>query len=259
MMRALFLAGVAAIYMFLVAPLVVIVLVSLGASAVFEFPPKAYTLHWYREFFANEAMVSAFFEVSVPVALSTSLITLLIGVPVGIALARTRFAGRTAVQGMINLPLIVPQILLGVGLLLVGIIAGVRPSVGTLVLGHITITLPYVVNTVAGGLHGIQPSLEEAAMNLGSSRLGAFLRVTAPLIRGALLSSAVFAFIISLSDINLSLFMSGPGAVTIPVYIFTSIMFQAEPTIAAAASLQILLVAVLLLVVARTVGLGGRY
>lgn len=96
-------------------------------------------------------------------------------------------------------------------------------------------------------------------MNLGTSRAGAFFRITAPLVRGALLSSAVFAFILSLSDINLALFMSGPGAVTIPVYIFSSIMFQAEPTIAAAAATQIMLVAVLLLLVAKTVGLGGRY
>jgi putative spermidine/putrescine transport system permease protein len=204
-------------------------------------------------------MIDAFFKVSVPVAFLTSLFTLVIGVPAGVAFSRMRFAGRGAAQSLVNLPLIVPQILLGVALLLLGILAGVRPSVGTLVVGQIAITLPYVVNTVAGCLHGIHPSLEEAAMNLGTTRVGAFFRTTAPLVRGGLLSSAVFAFIISLSDINLALFMSGPGAVTIPVYIFSSIMFQAEPTIAAAAATQILLVALLLLIVAKTVGLGGRY
>jgi len=259
MIRSVYLAGVAMVYLFLVAPLVVIVLVSFGSSPVFEFPPKSYTLHWYREFFSNEAMLTAFFKVSVPVAILTSLFTLVIGVPAGIAFARMRFSGKGAAQSLVNLPLIVPQILLGVALLLLGILAGVRPSVGTLVVGHIAITLPYVVNTVAGSLHGIHPSLEEAAMNLGTTRVGAFFRITAPLVRGALLSSAVFAFIISLSDINLALFLSGPGAVTIPVYIFSSIMFQAEPTIAAAAATQIMLVAVLLLLLAKTVGLGGRY
>lgn len=258
MMRAIYLFGIVSVYAFLVTPLVIIVLVSFGSSPVFEFPPPSFTLHWYKQFFATHPMTAALFEISIPVALLTALCTLLIGVPAGVALSRTRFAGRSMVSGLVSIPLVVPQILLGVALLLLSIMAGIRASVGTLVLGHIAITLPYVINTVAASLHGIQPSFEEAAMNLGTSRLGAFMRVTLPLIKGAVLSSAIFAFIISLSDINLSLFMNGPGAVTIPVYIFSSIMFQADPTIAAAAATQIILVAVLLLIVGKTAGLGGK-
>ncbi|NGM86127.1 ABC transporter permease [Parapusillimonas sp. SGNA-6] len=258
MMRFLYLAGLAVIYLFLIAPLLIIILVSFGSSAVFEFPPPSFTLHWYKEFFNSSPMTSALFSVSLPVALLTAGCSLIIGVPMGIVLSRMRFAGRNAMNGLVSVPLIVPQILLGVALLLLSMLAGVRASIGTLVLAHVVITLPYVVNTVAASLHGIQPSLEEAAMNLGTSRVGAFMRVTLPLIKGALLSSAIFAFIISLSDINLSLFLNGPGAVTIPVYIFSSIMFQADPTIAAAAAVQILLVAVLLVMVGRTAGLGGR-
>lgn len=250
--------GLALIYAFLIAPLVVIVVVSFGASAVFEFPPNALTLRWYREFIANDAMVSAFFRVSLPVASITAIGALGIGVPASVAVARMRFAGRDAVLSFLTLPLLVPQVLLGVALLLLAIMTGVRPSLVTLVIAHIVITLPYVVNTVAAGLHGVDPSFEEAAMNLGATRLGAFMRVTLPLIRGGVLAGGIFAFVMSFGDINLALFLNGPGAVTIPVYIFSSILFQAEPTIAAAAATQIALVAVLLVAIARTVGLGGK-
>jgi len=100
------------------------------------------------------------------------------------------------------------------------------------------------------------PALEEAAMNLGCTPAEAFVRVTLPVIRTGVLNGAIMAFIISFGDINLALFLSGPGVTTIPVYTFSSLMFQAEPDIAAVSTVQILLVAGLLLLLGRTVGLG---
>jgi putative spermidine/putrescine transport system permease protein len=108
------------------------------------------------------------------------------------------------------------------------------------------IALPFVVRSVTAGLAGIDPKLEEAARNLGATRFQAFRLVAVPLLQSSIVSGAVFAFIVSFSDINLALFLSGPGTTTLPVQIFSQLQFQDDPTIAAASTLQVVLVAVLL-------------
>ena len=150
-------------------------------------------------------------------------------------------------------PIVVPEILLGAALFLFWSYVRVKwtATLAGLALGHLLIALPYVVRSITAGLHGIDPALEEAAMSLGASRAQAFRKVTLPLIRSSVLSGAVFAFIISFSDINIALFVTGPDSVTLPVHIFSQIAWQADPTIAAASTLQILLIGVLLGVVQR--------
>jgi len=108
-----------------------------------------------------------------------------------------------------------------------------------------------VVRSVIAGLVGMDPRLEEAAMSLGATRVQAFFKVTLPLLRSSLLSGAIFAFIISFSDINLALFLSGPQSTNLPVHIFSQIQWQGDPTIAAASTLQILIIGLLILIVQR--------
>ena len=113
------------------------------------------------------------------------------------------------------------------------------------------ICTPYVIRSVTAGLVGMDPRLEEAAMSLGATRLQAFFKVTLPLLRSSLLSGAIFAFIISFSDINLALFLSGPQSTSLPVHLFSQLQWQADPTIAAASALQIAIIGTLILVVQR--------
>ncbi len=110
---------------------------------------------------------------------------------------------------------------------------------------------PYVIRSVTAGLVGMDPRLEEAAMSLGASRIQAFFKVTLPLLRSSLLSGAIFAFIISFSDINLALFLSGPESTSLPVHLFSQIQWQGDPTIAAASTLQIVIIGLLILLVQR--------
>ena len=126
-----------------------------------------------------------------------------------------------------------------------------QASIWTLLCGHLVIATPYVIRSVTAGLVGLDPRLEEAAMSLGATRIEAFFKVTLPLLRSSLLSGAIFAFIISFSDINLALFLSGPESTSLPVHLFSQIQWQGDPTIAAASTLQIVVIGGLILVVQR--------
>jgi len=255
-MSIIYRVSIAVIYAMLIAPLLVVVIVSFGESPTFAFPPSGFTLRWFELFLSKSDMVDALVKVSLPIAAATAVLAVAIGLPASIALSRFRFMGRGLLSVMVNVPLVVPQILLGVSLLLLLITWGLRPNMAWLVFAHLTITLPFVVNTIMASLAKADPALEEAAMNLGCTPAEAFVRVTLPVIRTGVLNGAIMAFIISFGDINLALFLSGPGVTTIPVYTFSSLMFQAEPDIAAVSTVQILLVAGLLLLLGRTVGLG---
>jgi putative spermidine/putrescine transport system permease protein len=256
MTRYLYGALLCVLYALLIAPLLVIVLVSFGASSTFEFPPRELTLEWYRAFWDKQEMVDAFFRVSLPIAAVTSVVSVVLGSLIAIVCVRFRFRGRDLVFMLANLPLMVPQVVLGVAMLLLLIMLRSQPNMTALVLGHVVITMPFVVNTVVASLSRVDPSLEEAAMNLGCTRSTAFALVTLPIVRTGLLSAAIIAFIISFGDINISLFLTSPGVATIPVYTFSAMAFQAEPDIAAASTLQILIVSALLVVMGRIVGLG---
>ena len=229
----LLLPFVLATYLGLLAPLVVVIAVSFGPSAAFEFPPHGVTLHWFEAFFASQAFVTAFFRVSLVVGLLAAALATVLGTSAALGLVRFRFFGREAVETFFLAPLLVPEILLGAALCLFYARPAVQASIWTL-LGD-----------------GLDPRLEEAAMSLGANRVQAFFKVTLPLLRSSLVSGAIFAFIISFSDINLALFLSGPQSTSLPVHIFSQIQWQGDPTIAAASSMQIVIIGLLILVVQR--------
>jgi ABC-type spermidine/putrescine transport system permease subunit II len=239
------------VYIGLLAPLVVVVAVSFGPSAAFEFPPSGFTLRWFEAFFASREFVTSFFRISLVVGLLAALFATLLGTAAAVALVRFRFFGREALEAFFLLPLLVPQILLGAALYLLYARLAVQASIWTLLCGHLVICTPYVIRSVTAGLVGMDPRLEEAAMSLGATWLQAFFKVTLPLLRSSLLSGAIFAFIISFSDINLALFLSGPESTSLPVHLFSQIQWQGDPTIAAASSLQIVIIGTLVLVVQR--------
>ncbi len=239
------------VYAGLLAPLVVVIGVSFNSGAGFDFPPVGLSLRWYQRFFTSDAFMSAFFGVSLVVGLLTALIATGLGGLAAIGLVRVRFRGRAAVESFFLAPLLVPEILLGAALYLFFARLTAKSSLATLTLAHLVIATPYVIRSVTAALVGIDRRLEEAAMSLGATRIQAFCKVVLPLLRSSLLSGAIFAFIVSFSDVNLSLFLSGPGATTLPVHIFSEIQWGGDPTIAAASALQIVVIGLLILTVQR--------
>jgi putative spermidine/putrescine transport system permease protein len=241
---------VVVVYAMLLAPLVVVAAVSFGSTATFDFPPRGLSLRWYQAFFASEMFVRAF-RVSQEVGLLTALVATVAGTLAAIGLVRLPFRGRQGIETFFLSPLLVPHILLGAAVYLYLARLAWPTSSLTLLVGHVVIATPYVIRCVTAGLVGMDPRLEEAAMSLGASRLQAFVKVTLPLLRSSLVSGAVFAFIVSFSDINLALFLAGANAPSLPVHIFSQIQFEADPSIAAASALQIVIVGGLILLVQR--------
>jgi putative spermidine/putrescine transport system permease protein len=242
-------AFVALTYVLLLAPLAIVVAVSFGASPTMEFPPTQATLKWYRAFFDSTEFVRAFFKVSLVLGVAAAIVASLLGVLAAVGLVRFRFRGREALEAFFMAPLFIPEILFGAALYLVNARLGIKPSMTSLLFGHVVICTPYVIRNVMAGLIGLDPRLEEAAMSLGASPIQAFVKVALPLIQSGILSGFIFAFIISFSDINLALFISSADSTTLPVYIFNLLLFEGDPSTAAASTLQIAVVGLLIFLV----------
>lgn len=242
---------VVVIYFLLLAPLAMVVAVSFNPSSSYSVSLSGFSLRWYESFFTSQVFTNSLFFISLPVALISSLLATTVGMLAAIATVRFRFVGRHMLETFFMLPLLIPSILLGAALYLFFARINFSGTFGALIVGHMLIGIPYVIRVVGAGLIGINPALEEAAVNLGCNRVMAFLKVALPLLRSSLLSGAIFAFIVSFSDINVALFIAGTNTVTLPLHIFSEIQWQGDPTIAAASTIQILLVTFMILLVQR--------
>jgi ABC-type spermidine/putrescine transport system permease subunit II len=229
-------------YGFILLPLIVILGVSFNDTARLDFPPTGLSLRWYDTLIQNPNFMHALLRVTMPVGIVSALCATLLGTLAALGIVRHRFPGRDALQAVFLLPLVVPHILLGAALYLWFANLGFSASIFTLVLGHILIATPYVIRTIAAGLAGLDKSIEEAARDLGASRFGCFVHVVLPQLRSSLVSAGIFALIVSFSDINIALFVSGPETTTVPVFLFSQIQWDSDPSIAAASAGQIVLI-----------------
>ncbi len=249
------LALVVLTFAFLLLPLLIVLLMAFSHSESLSFPPQSFSLRWFRAFFHSDSYWNALVHVSIPLGLASCAVATLFGSAAALAVTRLDFPGRGAVQAAILSPLFVPHILLGAAFYVYFTRIGLAGGMVSLVASHSVIGIPFVVHTVTAGLVGIDHRLEEAAVALGASRLQAFAMVTLPIGRSSIASGALFAFVASFSDVNVSLFVSGAGFATVPVQIFSQLQFESDPTIAAASAVQIVCVGVLVLLMGW---LGGR-
>jgi putative spermidine/putrescine transport system permease protein len=244
----------ASVYLILAAlvfPLLVVIGVSFNPTSQFIVSITAVSLRWYLEFFTRPEYVHALFFVSLPLALVSAVLATLIGTLSAVALVRCTVVGRDYLETAFLVPILVPSILLGAALYLFFARLSIAGTFGTLVIGHMLIGIPFVIRVVIAGLSGINPAIEEAAISLGCDRVRAFCKVVLPLLSSSLISGAIFAFILSFSDINIAIFVSGPHTNTLPLNIFSDIQWQGDPTIAAASTLQIVVVTTLILLAQR--------
>ena len=209
-----------------------------------------FSLRWYRALLENEEVLNAA-VLSLQIALVSATIATLLGTLVGLALNRLgRFRGRTLLTGMITAPLVMPEIITGISLLFLFISLGdwigwpTARGATTISIAHITFSMAYVAVVVRSRLSGMDESLEEAAMDLGGRPLQVFLDVTVPTIAPAMVSGWLLAFTLSLDDVVIASFVSGPGATTLPMLIFSKVKLGVTPDINALATVIILLVSV---------------
>ncbi|MBL8702828.1 MAG: ABC transporter permease [Alphaproteobacteria bacterium] len=243
-----------AVAIFMLAPLVVVVVSSFSASEFLVFPPRGWSLRWYEEILRSRVYLDAAWF-SLKLALVVTALALALGAGAAIAITRHAVPGSEVLQGFFLSPLVIPTILLGIGLLMASSRWAGGPSFWTLAAGHVVVTLPYVVRTVAATLARSDRSLEEAARVMGAPWWRRYWHVVLPQARPGLAAGAFFAFNVSFDEAVVALFLRAPGVETLPLLIYSKLEFSPDPSVAAAASLMILLTVVLMIALDRAVGL----
>jgi putrescine transport system permease protein len=234
--------GIAVLYI----PILVLIAYSFNSSPLVSVW-GGFSTHWYTELMHNRQVLEAAL-LSLEVAVSASTAAVVLGTLAAIALVRfTRFRGRLLLTGMVNAPLVMPEIITGITQLLLFVsmlqlFSWPHRGFTTIVIAHVAFCTAYVTITVQSRLQSADRSLEEAAMDLGSSPARAFIEITLPLISPALISSWLLSFTLSLDDLVISSFVSGPGASTLPMVIYSKVKLGVSPDVNALASLIICLV-----------------
>lgn len=238
-------ALVYATLLFLVAPLVVVVLISFQTKAYAAWPPGDFTLQWYTtmpEYTAYLGIESALYD-SITLAIATAVLSTAIGGLAAFAIVRYDFKFSTTLETILISPLIYPWLVIGLAILLfIGEInsalgLSIRMSFATVLLGHILFTLPYPIRTIGASLQNFPHSVEEAAKNLGATELDTFVNVTLPIIRPGIISGAIFAFVLSFNQYIISLFLTGNETKTMPLLLFEMFYNNAPAKLAAIATL----------------------
>ncbi|MFM2121159.1 MAG: hypothetical protein RL722_2627 [Pseudomonadota bacterium] len=235
-------------YVFLYLPIVALIIYSFNDSPI----PNhwaGFTLKWYWALIDDREMISGFW-LSLQIAFFTACGSVLLGTLAAFALVKyRRFGGRTLFTGMVNAPLVMPEVIIGLSLLLM--LVSVQRLLGfpgrgmmTIWLGHLLLGLAYATVVVQARLQEVNPQLEEAAMDLGARPGQVFFLVTLPMIAQALMSAWLLTFTLSLDDVVLSAFLSGPGATTMPLVIFSRARLGLNPSVNAVATLIVLVVSV---------------
>jgi putative spermidine/putrescine transport system permease protein len=230
---------------FLALPIVVVVIVSFSSATYLTFPPPTFGLRWYNAYFASNDWLRSSW-LSIWVAACVVVLSTLLGTLAALGIARLPKALRVVASALILSPLIVPVIVVAIGIYYAFARYGLVGTPAGLILAHTCMAVPFVVTSVSASLAGIDPRLEQAALNLGATPIGAFFQVTLPLIRPGVLAGALFAFITSFDELVVALFISGSGAVTLPRRMWDDLQYQIDPTIAAVSALTIVLTVVLM-------------
>jgi len=253
-------AFVVAIYLFMLSPLIFVVWLSFFQDAILYFPPSAYTTSWYVKAVSDNTFVNGFIT-SFQVAIIAAMCGVTLGVAASLGIIRYRFRGSDAVNTLLLSPLLIPGIVAGVAIYLAYLQTehvldmDIVGTYGGLVLAHICLTIPWTVRLVSASMHGLDPSIVEAARNLGAPARIAFWRVTLPMLRPAIVAASLFSFVVSFENLELSLSLVGPGRTTLPIAIMQYLEFNLDPTIAAVSAIQIALLGIVMLVTDRFVKL----
>ena len=228
------------VYAFMFLPVAVVVLLSFNSSQFGAFPMEGFSFRWFVELANNDAILRAF-RTSILLGLATAAISTTLGVLASLALVRYRVPGETTISTLLIAPILVPEVVLAVALLLFLNFLGLPKSFPLLLAGHVIFTLPFVILVVQARLVAIRRDVEEAALSLGASPVQTFFAVTLPLMMPAVAAGALFAFTISFDDITGTLFWKPGGVETVPTQIFAMLRNSISPEINALGTVMILL------------------
>jgi putative spermidine/putrescine transport system permease protein len=242
-------------FVFMLAPIVIIVLASFNNADVLSFPIDSFSLRWYKAVFRDFELLDAL-NVSVVVATLSTAGALALGIPAAFSLARYRFFGSDAISAFLLSPLLIPLIALGLAVLLLYAAVGLKTTMAGFVLMHVLITTPYVIRTVMAMLTQIDPALEDAAVSLGADDIKTKFLITLPLIKPGIMAGAFFAFMTSFDNVPVSIFLGSSRMTTLPVRIYSQIESDGiDPVFAALSTLIIGATLIMMIALDRWIGL----
>lgn len=232
------------VFIFLYLPIIILVVYSFNSSEmniVFE----NFTFDWYKNLFQNKNLIDAFINTFI-VAITSTIISTIIGTISAVGLHKYNFPFKNLVNKLIYIPIVIPEIVLGISLLSVYTLMKLELGIFTIILSHIAFSIPYVIVSVRSILSNLNPNYEEAAQDLGANTLKTFLYITLPLIKPGVVSGATLAFTLSLDDVVISYFTAGPGSNTLPLHIYSIIKTGITPDVNALSSLMLLVIIIIL-------------
>lgn len=230
---------IALVFLFLYLPIFVVILFSFNTSKM-NIVFQDFTFKWYGMFFKNRSLMEALLNTLIIGIVSTAVSTV-IGTIGAVGLNRYNFKGKQILDKLLYIPVVIPEIVLGIALLSVYSILNIPLGLTSIILSHITFSIPFVVITVRARLAGFDKSLEEACMDLGANRILTFRKVTLPLIMPGVLSGAMLAFSLSLDDVVISFFTCGPQSTTLPLKIFSMVKTGVTPEVDALSAVIMLI------------------
>ena len=258
--RALLFAATVPAMGLILLPLIFVTWLAFFAQEIPSFPPEGYSIKWFWRIADNRSFVDGFL-LSLEVGILATLLGLLLGVPASLILSRRKLPFHFGLLQMMLLPLLVPGVVMGTSIYVFHIeteLATGLPvlgSFGGLVAAHTLVVIPWVVRLVMASLEGFDRTIEEAALNLGATPLITFWRITLPSIRPGVVAASLFGFVMSFGNLEMSLFLVGPGRTTLPIAILQYLEWKIDPVVAAVSVLQIVLIAAAMIITNRYVKL----
>ena len=220
------------VYLFIFAPLVIVVLTSFNAGEYVAFPPEGFSLKWYKAVFENAGFMESF-ALSMKVSVRATLLSLLVGVPGAYAVSRNNFPGKRFIKDLFFAPNFVPAVVLGFSLYIL-VVVQLRQRIEVALLAGLAVSvITYTFRMVGTGIDKFDYSIEEAALSLGATRLTVFFKVVLPNISSSIMSAFLMAFISAFNNVALTRFLTGPGVVTLPVNMMSYLEFHYDPSISA--------------------------
>ena len=244
----------ALVTVFIMAPLIVVILVSFSSKGYISMPFGGVSLRWYREILKAPELLSAFL-LSVRLGLASATLASAITIPAALAVARYRFAGRGGLMAFLTSPMMIPHVVLGIAFLRFFSIMAWTGSFAALVLVHALIVMPFSLRLTLAAVIGLQRDAEHAARSLGASRFIAFRRILLPLILPGVAGGWVLAFIQSFDDVTMTLFVATPGTTTLPVALYNRITQMSDPVTTSVSTIMIIGTILFMFSLDRMVGL----
>lgn len=232
------------VYLFLHVPILVLVVFSFNASK-FSVDWVGFTWDWYLRLLQRDDILNGL-KASMIVGVSSTIVSAIFGTLIALALARHKFKGRTSLEAFLYVPLVTPEIVTGISLLILFVLLGFPLGITTITIAHIAFCISFVVVVVLARLQGMDQNLEEAALTLGADEITTFWKITVPQLWPGIISGALLAFTMSFDDFVITSFVSGVGSSTLPIVVYGMVRKNIEPSINAISTIILVVTAILI-------------